>query len=65
MIQKNYVCCLKDKFEMVKKGDHVAEYNVMKALSLIIYIFTIYFHELHEEDWQDQPPRHRGKQLRI
>lgn len=40
---KNYVCYLKDKFEMVQKGDRAAEYDVMKALSLKIYIFTIYF----------------------
>lgn len=50
MMLKNYVCYLKDKFEMVQKGDHAAEYDIMKALSLKIYIFTIYFHEWSEED---------------
>lgn len=64
MMLKNYMCCLNDKFEMVQKGDHAAEYDVMKALSLKIYIFTIYFHEW-QEHWQDQPPRHRDKQLPI
>lgn len=50
MMLKNYVCYLKDKFEMVQKGDHAAEYDIMKALSLKTYIFTIYFHEWSEED---------------
>lgn len=42
MMLKNYVCYSKDKFEMAQKGDHAAEYNVMKALSLkIIYTYNL------------------------
>lgn len=65
MVLKDYVCCLKGKFEMAQKGDPAAASYLMKALSLKRYIFTIYSHEWHQEDWQDQPLRHRDEQSPI
>lgn len=34
MVLKDYVCCLKGKFEMAQKGDRAAASYLMKALSL-------------------------------
>lgn len=50
MVLKDYASCLKDKFKAAQKGDRAAAFDVMKALSLKLYIFTMHFHEWQRGD---------------